>query len=82
MAIRYPTLQGLQQRRGGHEGHPDHEWPGPSDADNRRDQEIAEEVLDLPTKARAGLPIGGAQMGEHEPGYSGHAAKFQEFFQH
>ena len=60
MAIRCQTLQALQQRRGGHEGHPEHERPGPSEADNRRSHEIAEEVLDLPTERRARLPIGGA----------------------
>ena len=82
MAIRRQTLQGLQQWRGSHEGHPDHERPGPSEADYRRDHEIAEEVLGLPTEPRAGLPIGGAQMGEREQGHGSHAAKFQEFSQH
>ena len=50
----------------------------PSEADNRRDREIAEEVVDVPTEPCAGLPIDGAQMGEHEQGDGGDAAKFHE----
>ena len=61
---------------------PDHEWPGPSEADKRRDRKIAEEMVDLPTERRAGCPFGGAQGDDHEQDYDGHAAKFQEFFQH
>lgn len=69
-------MHGLQQRRNGHEGSPDHERPGSSDADKRRDREIAEEVVDLPTERRAGRPIGGTQRGNHKQGYDDHAANF------
>ena len=35
-----------------------------SETDKQRNREIAEDMVDLPTKRRAGLPIGGAQRGE------------------
>ena len=72
-------MQALQQHRGGHECSPDDKRSGPSEADNRRDHEIGEDVLGLPTKARAGQPIAGTQLGECDGG-NGHcnAAKFQE----
>jgi hypothetical protein len=76
-------LQALQERRDGHEGSPDHERPGPSDADNRRDYEIAEEVVDLPTERRAGRPIAGTQRRNHEQDYGGDAANFcHQFYCH
>ena len=43
---------------------PDHERSGPNEADNRRDHEIGEDVLGLPTEACAELPIAGTQLGE------------------
>ncbi|MGC2827672.1 MAG: hypothetical protein WA322_26160 [Pseudolabrys sp.] len=35
-------------------------------------------MIELPTELRAGLPFAGPQMGEHEQGDGGHAAKFHE----
>ena len=58
-SIRCQSLQAFQQRPAGHESSPDHKRAGPSKAEHRRDREIAEEVLDLPTEPRAGLPFGG-----------------------
>ena len=71
-------MQSLQQHREGREGSPDHERPGPSEAEHQREPEIADEVLDLPTEPRAGLPFGWAQGDDHEQDHGGHAAKFQE----
>ena len=58
-AIRCKSLQALQQRRDGHEGWPYHERSGPSETDNRRDHEIADEVVYLPTEFRAGRQLAG-----------------------
>jgi hypothetical protein len=65
-----------KQRREGHESSPDHDRPGPSEADKQRDGEIAGEVVELPTERRAGRPIGGAQRDEHDQDHGGYAAKF------
>ena len=51
---------------------------GPSKAEHQRDRKITEEVLNLPTEPRAGLPFGRAQGDDHEQYHDGHAAKFQE----
>ena len=44
-------------------------------SDNQRDRKITDNVVELPIEARAGLPIAGAQRGEHEQGYGCYAAK-------
>jgi hypothetical protein len=77
MAIRCKNLQGFQHRRNDHHESPDHKGPpGPSEPDDRRGREIAEEMIHLPTEPRAGrLPLGGAQMDVHEEGNYGDAAK-------
>ena len=76
MAVRCQSLQGLQQRPTGRESSSDHERPGPSKAKHRRDREIAEEVVDLPTEPRAGLPVGGAQGDHREQDHDGTLQNF------
>ena len=81
-AIRRQSLQALQQRRDGHEDSPDDERLGPSEADKRRNREIADEVVEPPNRAPCGVPILRAQGNNHEQDHDGHAANFQGFFQH
>ena len=42
---------------------PDHERPPPSEAEHQREREIAKEVVDPPTEARARYPFRGAEGG-------------------
>jgi len=43
-------LQGLQRGREHHEPSPNYERPWPSEAEHQRNNEIADEVIDLPAK--------------------------------
>ena len=61
MAVRWNGLQRLQQCRKRYEGPSDDEWPGPSETEYQRDNEIAREVIELPAKSRTWLPFCGAQ---------------------
>jgi hypothetical protein len=66
VVIRCKNLQALQQRPTGHEGAPDYDRTGPSEAEKTGKREIAKEVIELETKPRAGCPIAGAEGDDHE----------------
>ena len=73
-AIRCESLQAFQQHGEDHERSPNQERAEPSEADQRADCEIADEVVDLPTQPRAGGPIGGSQRSAREQDHSSYAA--------
>ena len=74
MAIRRKSLQALEQHRGGHERSPEQEWPPPNEAEHQREREIAKEVVDPPTEARARYPFLWAEGGIYQQEEGGPAA--------
>ncbi|MGA9894343.1 MAG: hypothetical protein WBQ55_18775 [Xanthobacteraceae bacterium] len=69
-------MQTFQQERGGYHEDPDHQWPRPSKADEQCDAKVAEEVVNLPAKRRAGCPFFRPEGSDHEQNQDGPAANF------
>jgi hypothetical protein len=64
MAIRRQSLQALEQECEGSDGSADHDRPRPSDTDQQRECEKAEEVVHLPTEPGAKLQFRRAKSGK------------------
>src|SRR5260370_42616745 len=74
--MRRKGLQALEQRRDCREDSPDQKRSGPSDTEKQRDSKIANEVVELPTKVRAGCPFFRPEGSDDKQGHDGHAAGF------
>jgi hypothetical protein len=73
-AVRSKSLQALQQYREGQKRSPGQERPPPSEAEHQREREIAKEVVDPPTEARAWYPFLWAEGGKYQQEEGGRAA--------
>jgi hypothetical protein len=67
-------LQVLEHHRQDREGSPNRQWPWPSETEQQREKEIADEVIELKAKSRARCPFRRAE-GEQRT----KAAKLQTF---
>jgi hypothetical protein len=67
-------LQTFEQCRDGHNDSPDQQRPRPSNADEKRDSEIANEMIELPTKLGARGSFGRAEGSDQKQDYDDPAA--------
>src|SRR6516165_3994851 len=70
------SLQTFEQCCDGHNDSPDQQRPRPSNAEEKRDSEIANEMVELPTKLGARGPFGRTESRGYKQDHNGHAANF------